>query len=476
MKIEELYHSIHNPLDENDFIDRILESYLNEHSFYSGLIRTRGKQKKETKGDTYYQMKDAFYLFLFQEWKSGLEYYLTHSVNNKKRESEAKALYHYVCHLEPTSYQDVQNILDGKNAPNSYISELLFKYRWDRLFRGTNFTYADSSHVYARTHKRNSIEHRLYANFDSDIIYFVALEFMKRCKNRRLKFCFKFDDSSDRDDFFVIYSNTKNLAQYYDILEEIREEYGLDQFLYEPPILAGKINQWIGYGTEPNIIGDKYSYSHLREAHLMRCIRKEASSWIKENPYATVKVGEKSIPYYDYFVSSFMKVVRNLFIKKSNWDCNFHLSDSDLYSIDFKKVVLHVIQGHLHDILTYFSGESIFHDIEITFKGESISFTAEDLDQFLKTQVTLLYHCYPPFKDHLKKRVQDSGEEFGFSSNYSIDIHAIKQFEEEIQREKKESLKGQSKSQDKVYSKRREWSPMTDDEILFSRKKLGFEQ
>lgn len=475
MKTEELYHSIHNPLDENDFINHVLEAYLNNSDFYSGLIQTRGKQKKDSKNHFYYQMRDAFYLFLFQEWKSGLEYYLTHSVNNKKRESEAKALYHYVSHLEPTSYQDVQNILDGKNAPNSYISELLFKYRWDRIYGGSSFTHIDSSYLYARTHKRNPIEHRLYANCDCDIIYFVALEFMKRCKSRMLKFYFKFDDFSDRDDFFVIYSNTKDLAQYYEILEEIREEYGLDQYLYEPPLLTGKINQWIGYGTEPNIIGDKYSYSNLREAHLIRCIQKETISWIKSNPNAQVKIGEKSIPYYDYFVSCFVREVRKLFINKSNWNCNYHLNGSDLYSTDFKKEILHIIQEHFRDILSHFSGESIFHDIDISFKGETISFTVDDLEQFLKTQVSLLYHCYPPFKDHVKKRIQDSSEGFGFSSNYSIDIHAIRQFDEEIQREKKDSLSEQLKHQEKVYSKRREWTPMTDKDILLSRKKLGLE-
>ena len=206
MKYQELYASISNPLDKPTIIEDILEAYLKKSRFYSGLIKNHYDKNKDTKvtGRFYVDVRNQFYAYLFEEWRNAI-FFLAQK-RNYPHYRKARILVPYLKEKNPTTYDEIMSVLNGENA-NQTIQNALNELRWDVLGRTSGWKHIDSSYVYARTHDRNEINHRLYVNCDSLMVELFALEFMKRCKERKLKYYFKYDIYAERDDTFVVYSD-----------------------------------------------------------------------------------------------------------------------------------------------------------------------------------------------------------------------------------------------------------------------------
>ncbi len=100
---------------------------------------------------------------------------------------------------------------------------------------------------------------KLYLNIDIDNAYKILPMFMKECDNQNLGYYFKVAKYSGnvynigqftRDEAIVFYSNNENTYKYVNILENILSN-NPDIPIYEPPALAGVINNKIGFGTDP---------------------------------------------------------------------------------------------------------------------------------------------------------------------------------------------------------------------------------
>ncbi len=475
MKTRELYESIENPMNDEHFLDYILDAYIGDGdgygSFYSNLVKTHYRKDKDKKVTNYflYKYKNPYYTYLFQEWKSGLEYIVTHLSFDKNIRENALLILKYLKGKKPNSFEEVLSILNGNDTDRDDVKDALELLRWDKISEFSGWEYCDSRSVYAKTHKRDTIQHRLYINCDVPCVHLIALEFMKKCKERKVRFFFKFDEYGNRDDTMVFYSNTKNLATYVDILEEIKEEYNLDAHIYEPPVLTGKVNGWIGYGTE-NILGDQYSFNSFRQMHLKKCIQSSVGSWIRENPNMPIIIGEKKEPYSQFLMKQMIRHVRGQCIKNREYSFQTYYSDKDLKSKEFTQVVFQSLKSHIHEILDYFEGKSSFPRLEIPFKNGMIIINENDMKSIFQSQVQLLTKYYPPIRERIMSRIQDTSEGYGISSNYAIDIYAQKLFEEVIAEE--ETYENSVQEQEVVKQKRIEWIPMTDEEIIASRKKL----
>ena len=97
--------------------------------------------------------------------------------------------------------------------------------------------------------------------------------FLKKCKERKLPIAIQ--DSSDC--WYVIHSDTEKLPIYLEILEEIGREYpDIQEKVEEPPLIVGKINEWIGYETYP-----RDSYFHIRTGIVNYAINEKLGKWKK---------------------------------------------------------------------------------------------------------------------------------------------------------------------------------------------------
>lgn len=94
---------------------------------------------------------------------------------------------------------------------------------------------------------------RLYINCNKQDLMQLANLFVDKCNQREIPSYFKYcSNKSNRSDQMVIYSNLKQLGDYIQILQEIRNENPeIVERCGQPPLLTGKIDKWIGIGDEP---------------------------------------------------------------------------------------------------------------------------------------------------------------------------------------------------------------------------------
>lgn len=99
------------------------------------------------------------------------------------------------------------------------------------------------------------VDLRLYINCQRQDTIKLVSEFAKKCQEQGKEFYFKYctDDKAKRADQIVIYSCITDVEQYLSILKEIEQEYPeIIERCGKPPILTGKLNDWIGIGEEPD--------------------------------------------------------------------------------------------------------------------------------------------------------------------------------------------------------------------------------
>ena len=135
---------------------------------------------------------------------------------------------------------------------------------------------------------------------------------VEKCDERHLPYYFKFDQYADRDDTIVIYSSTDNLPKYLEILQEIKKEHSeLISRMKDPPILTGKIDGWIGYGSEPvkTPDGKMHSFNEIRAKVLEYSIGKITKMWIMNHRNQQITYQGQKLSFQEYIA---MKSVEKL--------------------------------------------------------------------------------------------------------------------------------------------------------------------
>ncbi len=480
MTCKELVCAIENPLDDISIMDDLIDIYLERPDhIYSGLVKNDFYQNQKKKTCVYGEkLRDDFYLAIFRDWKEAIQHISRKGLLSKEENRKARILSFYLNGCNPTNYDEIMEVLNGENATIE-IREALTDFRWDLLGSFSSWKHIDSRYIYGRTHKRNEISHRLYINCDSYLSHFIGLEFIKKCKERRLKFYFKFDGRAERDDTMVFYSDTKNLCSYIEILEEIKDEFGLEDSLYNPPMLTGKIHGWIGYGSEPNIVGNRYSFNSLRELHLTKCIHKEVGSWVRNHLGITLNLNGRRMSNQSYIE----QVLLNCVEESARNSIYYSFCEDELQSVEFRRAVLTGIRNHFSEILDIFEGfkdqfddqsdDVSLNSVVIPFHDKKIYLSIYHVREAFCKQIELLRGNDPQFRERLRKRIIMTSPSFGISANYAVDMNSIPLFRKQIQSEEKESIQS---STHKSRVKRREWIPMTDEEIRQARIQLGYEK
>ena len=110
-------------------------------------------------------------------------------------------------------------------------------------------------------------------NDTSSLIKFGDI-FQNKCKEKELPYS---TELFKPDCWYVIHSDTELLPIYLEILEEIGREYpDIQEKVEEPPLIVGKINEWIGYETYP-----RDSFFHIRTRVVNNAIDKKLGKWKK---------------------------------------------------------------------------------------------------------------------------------------------------------------------------------------------------
>ena len=69
---EDLYNSIANPLDNDAFLDYIIDCYSDNKSIYSSVTKFNLSQKQYHRGEYYPYKRDAYWVKMFNIWKANV--------------------------------------------------------------------------------------------------------------------------------------------------------------------------------------------------------------------------------------------------------------------------------------------------------------------------------------------------------------------------------------------------------------------
>ena len=311
---EDLYNNISNPLDDDALLDYIIDCYSDNKTRY------HLSQKKYHNGEYYPAKKDAYWVKMFNIWKNSVLSLNRNQIN-------------YATTNNPGYYGDLGKLINYlRNMPEVKTADefwalanddnnLISRYGFQTLGEFSSWHHIDSSELSFHTHRRPPIEHRLYLNSESVDTFDIATLFTDKCMARGIPFYYKFDDFANRDDSLVIYSSSKYLKYYIEILREIKKENPeLCSRLCDPPSMTGKIDGWIGYGSEPErgSNGDLRSFNEVRSKAIDRALERTTHEWIFRNVNKRVRQGNRETTIGEIIESRIVNSLYNVYYKRLN--------------------------------------------------------------------------------------------------------------------------------------------------------------
>lgn len=289
MELMELYNQIHNPIDDLSVIEKLINAYANSSKGFGGYYGqlTKTVQKEHNKGQYYREDADKFCAMLFNKWKNSIVAMTRDEfVELYKRGSYGQdfiKMRNYLKNIPDVSTMKEADEIFYGNKGDKELEEALEKYSWKSFGGGSGWIHVCSRYLTAKKDQFPNVEHRLYLDTESLDTYKMTTYLVEKCDEHHLPYYFKFNQYADRDDTIVIYSSTENLIKYVEILQEIKREHPeLVSRAKEPPVLTGKIDGWIGYGSEPAKTpdGKRHSFNEIRAKVLESSIGKVTKQWI----------------------------------------------------------------------------------------------------------------------------------------------------------------------------------------------------
>lgn len=481
-----IYRKISNPLNDDNIIENILDAYCNNYNLYDGLTKSHSKSK--INGRYTVRDLDEFYLLIFNDWKSTIHKIREADYLSEPYKSQIIVLDNFLQKTNPTSYAEVMEIISGKKTNDEELKSIIDKLRWNSLGEQSSWEHIDSACIKVSLYKRQPVEHRLYLNCDSTKTHFIARKFIEKCKEIKSKYYFKYDPYGDRDDTIVIYSDTEHLPYYIEMLNEIIKENNLESSIHKPPLLTGKIGNYIGYGSEPQNGKDglPQSFNTKREEHLESCIKEQTAQFIKKNLSRRIVGKQGTTSYRDFLIDYIIRKTREQTLRALPGDDKRSINamgytKKEVNSSFFDIALRRELEKQLEAVIENYRKESYITPIKVPFGKGTIRVSHFTFEEVFKDQVRLICKKSKTYKESLKKRILETTSLYDIDEdNYAVDLSKCKLLgkgEEDAYNDTSNSSASKKKQsvdeQPKVAKKRFEYKPMTDEEIEAARRRLG---
>ena len=422
MTYRELYNEVENPLT-NENIHKILEQVIKKRDEYHALISNDPQEETRISVND----RDEFYKLIYQKWRKGVlelsDKKIDELIKAGRINEDFKNFRDEMLKIpEVNTFEDYRKIA-RKAFESDELEDAYDKYG---MIYDNGFYHIDSSY-YDYDTRRDKTSHRLYINMDSINGYKFVTEFIKKCDKRNIPYYFKFIFPDRRDDSIVIYSSTKHITDYIEILREIKKENeDLVKNVKNPPIITAPIDGWIGYGTEPKI--KKSSYNKIRSEVLEDVIKEESDKWYEENKNKIFgKDNKESLIeiladiYTDRFIEQHKKY-------NKTWEKEFKQAGLPPSDLDLKHVRETIYRQYVSAITKILNNE--------TEKGYYILYNNQPLGFRNVSKRGIVYDilkvAYENDKENIAKRIKENitskCRENGISpSKFCMDIAVIKE-------------------------------------------------
>ncbi len=382
-KYTELYEQIQIDKQDQTYLKNMIRFYMAEkplsyHEFYASLLNSNHHIQDRRNQ----QEKQKLYEDIFQKWRRSIC-----SLNKKAIKSPIDLVYKkeelvtlYQALKKITTYEEMEQ--------DPVVSQFFFQEILG--IQTSKWCHLESRKINCQKGLIAPINHRLYLNCQNSDIDFIIRRLLEKFEEKTLTYNLKFDTSEiARDDKIIIYTDTFHLLDYIIVLKEFEREYPeIMKRTSNPPILVGKIDQWIGYGDEPEYEAESYNdlrtrlfYDTITNQTLNRILNdKEA---LRDMAYYFIEV-KKIVP----ITSSDKLTTYRILIPKLIAEIKQYLSSSTYQSEAFNEILKtlpHFIQNYLDHNIYYF--DDLMEQLQLKLKQYHISsqklcFNSDTWDKF----------------------------------------------------------------------------------------------
>lgn len=408
---QELYEKIENPLNDDEVIKKLIESYSDElgtKSYYNKLVQVNYKEKKYKEINM--EDKDRLVSQIFNDWKKDLTLNIKDD-EIKKYNKEFPPLREFLKNIPYVKSAKEFFKINGKVDADEQLETIYSKYT--PFSHGESWTYISHNSINPSKYKKFIVDHRLYLNTENIDTYKVMELFRNKCKERELDYHFKFSDNGDRDDTIVIYSDDRKLSDYIEILEEIKkEEPEIVKRAQTPPMLTGKIDGWIGYGSEPQLDEDgknTNSFNSVRSGIIQNAISKETIKWIRENKELT----KEDLGLNEYLTKQISDDIKD----------KYNRMDKSVYEPEFQEKLLKRLEKEIEKNKSELL-EGKFDKIkEFNIDGLDIEVDSEMIQRAFRPFSKKILKKDPSFLEKVRDAIKEEGLANGIDSEkFCFDI------------------------------------------------------
>lgn len=505
MKTIDFFKGLEDPIKKKETIDKLVECYEESykldyerysHSMYEKIVKTMFDKKVISR----YNVRERFNfeLYCFNEWKNSI---LNYSINNIHQDYQLGfiKLQRRLRNFNPTTVEEIYDFLENTyeetNSPlytkDEDYQKVLNSVRYNRIGEDSTWQHVASNYIYMNQQTSYTVHHRFYINTDSTYTDYFARLLMEKCKDKKYKYYFKLDNFGNRADTIVVYCSDTNLLKFLDILKEIKKEHPeLEGHLHRPPFLTANIDDWIGYASEPSVKdGDKrFSFNSLRTRVLDESMTKLNKEWIRKNKNNDIISNGTKSKFIDYItemvlneqMASFKRTEKHDVFSKTDVEFankNGFKRESlnspkfiSMYRNYVKKEIIKLI-----DKIDNYTPSDI--DNLIGYNGKSIKLEKQSIEKALRKMLYITRANIPNFDDKLREEIYQRGEKYNLTKqNIAFDSEYVyttisKEQQSTTESKASQQTKQQSKERPKQY--KYTYKPMTDQEILDARRKIG---
>ena len=239
MSTTDIYENIKNPLDSMNLMRNLFTAYLKTSDFdkFYDYIKRMSETKNFTLENEIVgeEAHKKFLLFMFNIWRKNILNTSLEDVPTKKYVN----LNEYINTRELLKDMSDIEFVSTNNKENG-------EYSWYK--KDIDYTYINSYYLNVIEEEEITKEHVLYININSKSALFRVIEsFVIQCIKYKLPFDFKYANNINNDSTLVIFSDTKLLVPYVNILKNICNDKELNITMCPPKLLSGVIDKYIGY-------------------------------------------------------------------------------------------------------------------------------------------------------------------------------------------------------------------------------------
>ena len=407
----EMYEKIENPLNDDEVVRKLIEGYSDElrtKQYYNKLVQVNYKEKKYKEINM--EDKDRLVSQIFNDWKKDL----TLNIKDDEIKKYNKDFPYLREFLKNTPYvKSAKEFFKIKRKVDGDEKLEIIYPKYTPFSHGKSWTYISHNSINPSKYKKIIVDHRLYLNTENIDTYKVMELFRNKCKERELDYHFKFSDIGNRDDTIVIYSDDKKLSKYLEILEEIKkEEPEIVKRAQTPPMLTGKIDGWIGYGSEPSLDENgknTKSFNSSRSGIIQNAISKETIKWLRENKELT----KEDLGLNEYLTKQISDDIKD----------KYNRMDKSVYEPEFQEKLLKRLEKEIEKNKSELL-EGKFDKIkEFNIDGLDIEVDSEMIQRAFRPFSKKILKKDPSFLEKVRDAIKEEGLANGIDSEkFCFDI------------------------------------------------------